>query len=341
LKLIQQDIVRWLKEADVYPHPVTRVKVIETHISWIFLTGRHVYKVKKAVKFGNILDFSRLYLRKKFCEQEVRLNRQLCGNMYQGIVKVIISNGVCRIINLSQKGEALEYAVKMREIPQKYRMDNLLRNHEVTKKTIQSLTTDLVNFHKRTRTNPRITSFGSPAIMKWKINENLLTLSKLTKLDSYYKIKLNGFIRRGKEVLSGRMTNGRIREIHGDLYLKNIFLSKSKFYFYDRIEFNDSLRYADIVEDVAHLAMDLDYHKREDLRKDLIDCYMEKSKDSTLIDVIYFAMCYKSLMRAKVSLFRREQFISRAGEISRRKITDCDLEAREHFALARNYIELF
>lgn len=341
MKIKQKDIIENLKKKNPYPHPVSRVKVIETHISWILLTGGHAYKVKKAVKFGNILDFSKLYLRKRFCEQEVLLNRRLCGKMYQGIVKVVGSNGEFSITNISHKGKPLEYAVKMLEIPQEDRMDNLLRTNKVTNRTIRSLTTTLVNFHKTARTNAKITSFGSSTLIQRKIKENFKTLSNLTKLDGSHIIKLNLFVRNNKELLSYRMKHGKIREIHGDLYLRNIFLSMGKFYFYDRIEFNASLRYADIAEDVAHLAMDLDYHKREDLRKYLISNYIEKSGDNTLTEVIYFIMCYKSLVRAKVSLFRKKQIISERSGINTRNITGCDLEAHEHFALARNYMEMF
>jgi aminoglycoside phosphotransferase family enzyme len=341
MELKQEDIIDNLKKEYSYPHPVSSVKVIETHISWILLTGRQAYKVKKAVKFGNILDFSKLYLRKKFCEEEVLLNRPLCGNMYQGIVKVVRCNGQFRIVNISHEGKGLEYAVKMLEIPQEYRMDRLLRTNKVTSRTIRSLTTHLVRFHRTAKTNAKISKFGSPTFMKWKIRENFKTLSDLTNLDISQITKLNVFVRNNKEFLSYRMKYGKIREIHGDLYLRNIFLSKGKFYFYDRIEFNASLRYADIAEDVAHLAMDLDYHKREDLRKYLIYYYVKKSGDSTLTNVIYFIMCYKSLVRAKVSLFRRKQIISKKSGINRRNISGCELEARKLFALARKYMEMF
>jgi aminoglycoside phosphotransferase family enzyme len=177
--------------------------------------------------------------------------------------------------------------------------------------------------------------------MKWKIKENFKTLSKLTKLDSIYARKLSLFIRNNERLFSQRMREERIREIHGDLYLRNIFLLKDKFYLYDRIEFNASLRYADVAEDVAHLGMDLDFHQREDLRKHLISSYIEKSGDIALTNLIYFIMCYKSCVRAKVSLFRASQTTGNNSDLKRGISKDCELEARKHFALARKYMKLF
>src|SRR5215510_3282440 len=116
-----------LKNPNSYPHPVSYIRAIETHISWVFLTGHYAYKIKKPVKFGGVLDFSRLYLRKKFCQEEVQLNRPLCGEMYQGVVKIVYQGNRLKIVSLSNPTKAIEYAVKMIEIPQKYRMDNLLR----------------------------------------------------------------------------------------------------------------------------------------------------------------------------------------------------------------------
>jgi len=341
MKIKQEDIIVHLKEENAYPHPISYVKIIETHISWILLTGQHAYKVKKAIKFGNILDFSKLYLRRIFCQEEVLLNRPLCGRMYQGVVKVVGSDGDLKFVDLSHKGKPLEYAVKMLEIPQQFRMDNLLRAGKVSIRTIRSLTRTLVKFHNSATTNARIASFGSRTSMKWKINENFKTLSKLTRLDSIYAHKLSLFIRNNERLFSQRMKQGRIREIHGDLYLRNIFLSKNKFYLYDRIEFNASLRYADVAEDVAHLGMDLDFHQREDLRKHLISNYVEKSGDITLTNLIYFIMCYKSCVRAKVSLFRASQTTGNNSDLKRGISKDCELEAREHFALARKYMKLF
>ena len=303
----QQNIILQLKKSAAYSHSAHRIKVLETHISWILLTGPFVYKIKKKVKFGKILDFSTLGSRKKFCEKEYKLNRLLCGDMYQSIVKIIRKNGVIRFVNSKEKGKPLEYAVKMIEMPQRFRMDNLVKSGRVNKKIIKSLVDVLVKFHSNAPTNNQISKFALPKLMKKKINENFETLAKLEKINPIFEFKLNSFLKDNHLLFNHRIKESKIRDIHGDLYLKNIFIIENRFYLYDRIEFNDSLRYADVVEDVAHLAMDLDFHEQTDLRDYFISQYIKKSEDKNIIKLVYFMMCYKACVRTKVSLFRAKE----------------------------------
>jgi aminoglycoside phosphotransferase family enzyme len=170
---------------DIYPHKVSKVEVEETHISWVLLTGKFAYKIKKELKFGHILDFSTLSLRKKFCQREVDLNRVLCGDMYRDVMKVVKQKREqdeadrIKIVGLKSKGKALEYAVKMLENPQKFRMDNLLQEGRINSHTIDELASMLVKFHNSSITNRKIKSFGEPQFLKRKIDENFATLSKL------------------------------------------------------------------------------------------------------------------------------------------------------------------
>lgn len=312
----QDKLILALTNKDAYPHEVysRKIKVLETHISWIFLTGLYAYKIKKVIKFGRILDFSTLQLRRKYCQREIEVNRILCSDMYKGIVKLVVkNNGNIRITNPQSKGKPLEYAVKMLQLPQKFRMDKLVTSDRVSLKTIDRLTEILVRFHCSTNTNSRIKRYGQPEFIKKKVDENFETLMKLNteiavyKLSKLYKIykELISFLGNNRTLFYQRIRQGKIREIHGDLYLKNIFVLYGKrFYLYDRIEFNDALRYADVTEDIAHLSMDLDYIRREDLRKRFVSRYVERSNDINLKDLLYFFMCYKACIRAKVSLFR-------------------------------------
>jgi aminoglycoside phosphotransferase family enzyme len=330
----QKDIVLHYKNV-VFPHKVSHIRILETHISWIFLTGKYAYKLKKNVKFGKVLDFSSLKLRKKFCQREVIINTILCGRMYQGVVKIVKAGNKYKIVNLIEAGKPLEFAVKMLEIPQKFRMDNLVDLNKVSYDTLDIMIDTLVKFHNLARTNATIIDFGKPRFMKSKIRENFRTLSYLTKIDTIFEDKLILFIKENSRLFHQRIKETRIRDIHGDLYLKNIFFLDGKFYMYDRIEFNDSLRYADVAEDVAHLAMDLHYHRREDLQRYLISNYIRKSNDTSLMNLIYFMMCYKSCVRAKVSIFRASQLHN-----TKQKLKYIS-EANHHFKLATKYLELF
>ena len=337
----QNQVVSGLKKKVAYPHKVlsSEIKVQETHISWIFLTGLYAYKIKKEIKFGKVLNFSSLPLRKKFCQKEVAINQALCRHMYKGVVKIVKENDNMRITNLEHKGTPLEYAVKMIEIPQKCRMDNLIAANKVGLTILEKLTEILVKFHLSTLTNAKIKRYGQPRFMNKKIHENFETLTKLDTnnqiVHSKFERKLISFITCNKSLFYKRIREEKIREIHGDLYLRNIFIinNNDKFYLYDRIEFNDSLRYADIAEDVAHLSMDLEYYKRNDLRKYFISKYIEKSNDNSLQDLLYFLMCYKACVRAKVSLFRAKTEI-----IGEKRKTYLE-EAEDLLELAGSYLE--
>jgi hypothetical protein len=329
------DSIASLKRDTAFPHVISYVKIIETHISWIILTGAIAYKVKKPVRFGNVLDFSNKELRKKFCQKELKLNKNLCSRMYLCVVKIVRRNSDYKFVSLDEKGTALEYAVKMKEFPQKSRLDNLLKLNRLNYHILDLLIDNLVKFHNTAQINETISDYGKLQIMRSKIRENFLTISKIGKVDGIFEKKLNLFVKNNHDLFYLRRKDHRIRDIHGDLYLKNIFYVKGKFYMYDRIEFNDSLRYADIAEDVAHLAMDIHYHQREDLQSYFISNYINKSKDTNLIHIIYFMMCFKACVRAKVSLFSSMQCTDKNQKMEHIK------EAKDHFRLAKKYLTRF
>jgi aminoglycoside phosphotransferase family enzyme len=336
MSLEQLNIIHQLKNNTAYSHPAYKIKRLETHISWIFLTGPFTYKIKKDVKFGKVLDFSNLLLRKRYCQRELMLNRILCGDMYQRVVKVIQQNDIFKFVELNKKGEPLEYAVKMIEIPQKFRMDNLVKAGVVNKRIIDSLIDILLKFHNSSTTNNKISKYALPKIMRKKLKENFETLTQLGITDiTVENNKLDTFLEKNNDLFLQRIKEAKIRDIHGDLYLKNIFIIYNKFYLYDRIEFNDTLRYADVTEDVAHLAMDLDFHQRSDLSKYFIKEYIQKSQDDSMSKLVYFMMCYKACVRAKVSFFRAQEM-----DTKKKKII-YEQEAKKHLKLAKRYQNLF
>ncbi len=245
--MLQERLLLGLEKKAAYPHKVlsSKIKVQETHISWIFLTGLYAYKIKKELKFGKVLDFSSLRLRKIFCQKEVAINQILCSDMYKGVVKIVEDKDRnVRITNLEDKGTAIEYAVKMKEFPQKFRMDNLISTGKVSLKTINKLTEILVKFHLSTPTNARIKIYGDPKFMKKKIDENFETFMNLDReyttnnndriLISELQKRLISFVTNNQQLFYTRIGEDKVREIHGDLYLRNIFIvnnnNKSRFY---------------------------------------------------------------------------------------------------------------
>src|SRR5215469_4326475 len=105
-------VVRRMLERDFYPHPVTDpITLIQTHISYVLLTGQYAYKVKKPVNLG-FLDFTTLESRRHFCLEEVRLNRRGAPDIYLEVLPICLEGDAFR---LGGEGTAVEYAVKMRQ----------------------------------------------------------------------------------------------------------------------------------------------------------------------------------------------------------------------------------
>lgn len=296
-----------LQDKAAYPHKVKGIKMLETHISWIFLTGKYAYKVKKPVKFGEVLDFSTLQKRKKYCSKEVQLNKELCPDIYLRVDKIIKNDNNASIVSLSEKGNPIEYVVVMKEMPQRYRLDKALESQKVTDEDIKNLAFEVSRFHTNAYTNKEIQKFGSIKEIKNRVKENFDTIQQVTgKRYSDLEKNMTDFLSQNKKILDSRRLYGKIKDVHGDLYLENIFFRNRKFYLYDRIEFNDTLRYSDVVEDVAHLSMDLDFRGKTKTKERFLGYYKKMSdEDQYFFMLLYFYMCYRAMVKAKVYFFRQ------------------------------------
>jgi aminoglycoside phosphotransferase family enzyme len=324
---------KFLLNPGIYPDLPKEVKLIETHISLLFLTGNYVYKMKKPVDFG-FLDFTSLEKRKYFCEQEVMLNRRLSPEIYLGVVK--ITRDQDRIL-LEGRGEVVEYAVKMKQIPEESLMDKLLEKDRVTREMIEAVSERLVRFYSIAETNDLIKSFAKPERVKQDTDENFeqtqkyigVTISK----DVYEKIKTmtNDFFRKKEENFYQRIASDRIRDCHGDLRLEHIFWG-DEISIFDCIEFNERFRYTDVAADIAFLAMDLDYHGRGDLNKPLVSTYIEKSGDQDLMKVLDFYKCYRAYVRGKVESFRLDD-----PNIPEQEKIEALKRAKKYFNLSHRY----
>jgi hypothetical protein len=326
-----------LLNPEIYPDFPKEVKMIETHISLLFLTGKHVYKVKKPVDFG-FLNFTSLEKRRYFCEQEVKLNRRLSPDIYLGVVKLTREQN--RIL-LDGEGEAVEYAVKMKQIPEELLMDKLLENNRVTGEMIEAVSEKLVRFYSMAETSDLIKSFARAERVKQDTDENFEQTEKYIDVaisrDAYEEVKrkTNDFFRSKEKVFYQRIASDRIRDCHGDLRLEHIFWG-DEISIFDCIEFNERFRYTDVAADIAFLSMDLDYNGRGDLNKPLISTYVEKSGDQDLMKVLNFYKCYRAYVRGKVESFRLDDLnIPEQGKIEALK------RAKKYFHLAHRYSQRF
>jgi aminoglycoside phosphotransferase family enzyme len=330
----QKHVVDALLSPEAYQEDTGKIDLIQTHISFVFLTKRFVYKVKKAVNFG-FLDFSTLQKRRFFCEKELELNRRLCPEIYLKVVPINKST----IIKIEGSGQTVEYALKMKRLPQEAIMTRLLGENKVDKRTIDELARTIAEFHSNAQDSAAINEFGSPQIIKVNWDENFAQTKKYidqTISNAEYlflKNKVEGFMAANNLLFEARISDGKIRDCHGDLHSGNIFIT-DKICIFDAIEFNDRFRYSDVASDVAFLAMDLDFQKRTDLADYLIERYTTYSKDETLPRVLPFYKCYRAYVRGKVISFKLDD-----SNVSGQEKTETAKDAKAYFKLSTQYAE--
>ena len=330
---VQKQVVEAMLTPEAYPKDPGKIELIQTHISFVFLIKNYVYKVKKAVNFG-FLDFSTLDKRRVFCEKELALNRRLCPEIYLEVVPINKSNAH---IMIKGSGETIEYALKMKRLPQERIMTVLLRENKVDKKTVDEIARIVAEFHLKAQTNPEISQFGSLKIVKTNWDENFSQTTKYINQTipqtefQFIQTKINTFMTENTSLFESRIADNRIRDCHGDLHSGNIFVT-DKICIFDAIEFNDRFRYSDVAADVAFLAMDLDFQQRPDLANHFIERYLAYSNDQELTQLLAFYKCYRAYVRGKVISFRLDD-----SNIAAQEKTSSTKEAQAYFKLAAEY----
>lgn len=301
--------IRRLLEPAAYPHPADAVELIETHISWVLLAGAFAYKIKKPVNFG-FLDFSTLEKRRFYCEEELRLNRRLAPDIYLGVLPL---TGSADNPHLDGKGEAFDYALKMRRFPQDARLDHLLETDQLTPAHVDRLAQNLAAFHHSLPPADASAPYGAPERVMHPMEENfeqmrspLMEASDLSALDRLQARTRHEF-ERLRPLLAERKQNGFIRECHGDLHLGNIVLLRGEPVPFDCIEFNDNLRWIDVVSDLAFAVMDLTDRGRPDYSCRLLNGWLEHSGDYQGLRLLRFYQVYRAMVRAKVAALRAGQ----------------------------------
>jgi uncharacterized protein len=333
--LDQKQIVDALLTAEAYPKNPGKIELIQTHISFVFLTEKYVYKMKKAVNFG-FLDFSTLDKRHSNCLKELELNKRLCPSIYLEVLPITNSKGV----KVGGKGEVVEYVLKMKRLPQDRIMTLLIKEDKVDKKTVSDIAKIVASFHSNAQVTPEISEFGSLKIIKTNWDENFTQTEKylnqtITKAQfDNIKTKIDSFINKNKPLLESRVANGHIRDCHGDLHSGNIFITE-EICIFDAIEFNDRFRYSDVAADVAFLAMDLDFQQKHELAEHFVNKYIEYSKDVQLTQLLPFYKCYRAYVRGKVISFKLDD-----KNIAEREKSAAIIEAQAYFQLANEYAKI-
>jgi len=303
-------LIDTLCQASFYPHPVDEVRLIETHISWLFLTGPYAYKVKKPVDFG-FLDFSSLARRKHFCLEELRLNRRTAADLYLGVLP--ITEDPRGRLRLGCRGRVLDYALRMRQFDPEALLQRLLHQGQVDEADILELAATLADFHQRIERADPATPFGSPAAVLQPVAENFAALrrqlpageqqTRLQTLEQQtlaVQASLHPWFER-------RRRDGFVRECHGDLHLGNIARVAGRLVLFDAIEFSEDLRWIDVINDLAFLLMDLRAQGRDDFANRLLNRYLELTGDYHGLGGLRFYQSYRAMVRAKVAALRMGQ----------------------------------
>lgn len=312
-------LLQALQNPDLYEHPVVAFHVIETHISWVLLTGPVAYKMKKPVCFG-FLDFSTLSQRRHFCEEELRLNRRFSPALYQAVVPVTGSIAAPR---LGGAGEPIEYLVKMRQFSQQDLLSHHAEMESLTAGHIDDMADLVADLHLKAGRTSDNAVFGSVnSISRW-VEENFTQVlpcirdrqrkEQLLELQSWTIQQRDNC----RELMEKRKQQGFIRECHGDLHLGNMALVDGRVTLFDCIEFNPELRWIDVISEVAFVMMDLMDRRYHRYAWRFINRYLHHTGDYAGVGLLRYYLVYRAMVRAKVVALRIGQSTAGTGDPSR------------------------
>ncbi len=336
-------LIQEMSNPNFYPHKPDSVEMVETHISWVFLAGHLVYKVKKPVDFG-FLNYTTLELRHHFCNEEVRLNRRLCPDIYLGVVP-ICKQGDGFVLNGT--GDPIEWAVEMRRMPDHGRMDRMIQADLIGDEDIKQLSEILIPFYQHARcSEEKAAEFGGISTVQENCHENFIQtepfLHERNLLDQHTFDAIRSytlqFIDNNHDLFERRQREKRIVEGHGDLYSANICIDRERdqIYVFDCIEFNERFRYGDQICDIAFLLMDLDFLGLPQLGAYMNQLTKDGLNENESDELVTFYKCYRAYVRGKIACFTWQGSDPQNIEFREQQTK----LARRYFRLAKRYAEL-
>ncbi|MFQ5518689.1 MAG: AAA family ATPase [Mariprofundus sp.] len=322
-------------KADTYPHATNTIEMIQTHASWVFLSGDFAYKFKKPVDFG-FMDFSTLAKRKYYCEQELTLNRKLSPDIYLAVLPVYQFG---ETFNLSGLGKVADYCVKMFQFDQSDLLDKKMEHDELDPQWMDQLAENVARFHAQAAINTDST-FDHASLLAEHLQDNLAIAVRYsqqaidsTQLQTLLNFK-NSQLATHQKPLKQRQSELHIRHCHGDLHFRNITLLHGKPTLFDCIEFNAEYSIIDCMNDIAFLVMDCDAHARPDLGMRFLSRYLEYCGDYAGLTLLPLYLFYRATVRGKVACILAEELANeRIGEQQQAQW----FEARSYFNLASTY----
>ncbi len=301
---MKSTLVNNLLDPACYPHEVSELTLIETHIAWLITTGEYVYKIKKPVNFG-FLDFTTLEQRKFFCEEELRLNQRMSSDLY---LEVVTIGGSENSPQIGATDQTLEYAVKLRQFKGGQLLSELLEQDQFNPDWLEQLADKIADFHARAPIVSPDSRWGEADSIRQlaednyqQINKSLLPPTELQELERLEQVSAERFDAL-EHLLKARKKDGFVRECHGDLHLGNITLGDEHLIVFDCIEFNLEFRWIDRIADLAFLLMDLEARGHQRWANRCLNRYIEKSSDFSGLLLLPHYKAFRSMIRAKVAM---------------------------------------
>lgn len=328
-----EDKVRFLSRADSYPDAPDSVTAVETHMSWVFLTDRYVYKLKRPVRHS-YLDFSTLADRRRNCELEVRLNRRLAADVYLGIVPV--TRDPDGLLHLAGAGAVVEWLVKMRRLPGERMLDEVIRTGAVDDADLCKVADVLADFYRRA---PRARMGGDE--FRSRLAQSAVS-SRDELCNPVYglpRADVEGVVNaqlelldRRPELFRQRIREGRVVEGHGDLRPQHVCLT-GRPVIIDCLEFNRDFRLLDSVDELAYLAVECERLGAPDVGQRIMTRCSEATGDAPPEMLVRFYKSLRACLRARLAVLHTRddavrdhpEWLARAGiylRLARGHITD-------------------
>ena len=299
--------VALLLRPETYPEYQRRIDTIQTHMSWVFLTPRHAYKLKKPVRY-EFLDFSTLEARRLNCLEELRLNARLAPDVYLAVVPLAVGAG--GQARLEGAGEVVEWLVKMRRLPSDRMLDEMIRRRALAAGDIRHTARVLAEFYREARGIP-MSGAEYRAQYEQNIHANFQALAEpayglpADLLQTIHSAQLR-LLRDEPGLFDRRAEAGRVIEGHGDLRPEHVCLEPHPVIF-DRLEFNRRFRILDAADELAFLAMECDRLEADFVGPELFRVYAEVTGDAPPPALIAFYKSHRACLRAKLAILHTRE----------------------------------
>lgn len=299
-------LIQQMLQPEFYPHDVEApVQLLQTHCSYVFLTGPYAYKLKKPVNFG-FLDYSTLEKRQHFLQEELRLNQRAAAPLYRQVVAIAQEGDRYQF---SESESAVEYALQMEQFPKGCLFSEQFEAGQLDADVIRQLAGVVAEFHARTWVDEHVRSYGQISKIRTAFDENYLQTEnyiggpQTQQQFDETKAFSDRFFETKADLFAARVAADKIRECHGDLHLGNLCRWNDQLFLFDCIEFNEPFRFVDTMYDIAFLVMDLDARGRQDLATIFLNSYTEVSGDWEGLQVLPLYLSRQAYVRAKVTSF--------------------------------------